>query len=714
MNELRENTWKKVYRTGDDNLLTDFYLKALKSAVQYDRAVGYFSSELLVLASQGLSSLIKSGGRMRLIIGHPLDHEEYDAVKAGADLSWMHEEFKKKILDTLDGDNGGFSKNKLKLLTWLLACGSLEIKFALRKRGMYHEKIGTITDCVGDKITFQGSANETINAMISDNNAESISVYQSWDTEIYAGYGQPYEEGFEALWRGNQHETYTVGLPSETYEAISKAAREEGCPDLELEQIYARQNILNTKSLISTNKSQPHVPELIGGNRFSIREHQRNALESWRANNYRGIMKLATGSGKTITAIYGAVRMYEARNKLFVIIAVPYNELAGQWVENLKWFGITPHKCYDNKNNWYERFKLDVQAFALGTKTFVSAVVINKTMITEAFQEVIKNIPEDQLLFVGDECHRHGAEKTSKYLPSSKLRMGLSATPYADDDDEIETPFPDEGKKRLNDYYGAIVAEYSLSDAINDNVLTPYKYHVRVVRLTEMEQEEYEEITTKIGNLVRQGASINKAEGNETLTILCSRRSRLLGAAENKLLVLKSLISKIPEEDRQYSLFYCAEGESERNGKSSKNVDQVSLILNEYKWRVCKFTSREKTKERKSIMSSFVSGGIDALVSMKVLDEGIDIPVCKTAFILASTKNPRQYVQRRGRILRKFPGKSYANIYDFVVLPAIGYEKSSASIKLVRSEKERVNDFMLLSKNKSDVYEELQRNGIEL
>ena len=520
MNRLRERRWKSVYRTGEDNLLMDFYIPALSCAIRYDRAVGYFSSELLIIASRGVSNLIKSRGKMRLVIGYPLDEDEYIAVKEGSDVSWIYESLQEKIFSLLRGDEGSTAQHRLQLLTWLLACGALEIKFAFRKRGMYHEKIGIISDKSGERLVFTGSANETLHAMDMDTNAESISVFPSWNDSVFEDYGRPFEQGFEALWSSNQRDTYTVDIPSYIYEKISRYSSENGCPDLDLEASIENPGFLESLS-------EPCIPEVLNGRRYEIRQHQKDALMKWKANDYKGILKLATGSGKTITSIYGAVKIFEAFGRLVFIIAVPYNELAAQWVENLKVFGISPHTCYDSRNLWYDRFKLDVQAFLARRKKIIAAVVINKTMQSSAFQELISLIPAQDFLFVGDECHRHGAETTFKALPNASMRMGLSATPFKGEDDEIDFPFPDEGRKRLLEYYGDVVDEYTLSDAINAGILTPYKYHICGVRLTNEEQDQYEELSQKIGNLISGGVSRSNAH-SDALTMLCGKRSRLL------------------------------------------------------------------------------------------------------------------------------------------------------------------------------------------
>ncbi|MCX2975718.1 DEAD/DEAH box helicase [Halieaceae bacterium IMCC8485] len=709
---LRDTTWKSVYRTGEDDLLKDFYLKALSESVRYDRAVGYFSSELITFASSGISELIRSGGRMRLVIGHPLDDDEYAAIKDGHSVSWVYDDLEQMIVDTLEGSRGPVASYRLSLLTWMLACGALEIKFAFRKRGMYHEKIGVMSDSSGDSLVFQGSANETINALHIDSNAESISVFPSWKEEIFEAYGQPFIRGFDSLWGGHQKDTLTVSMPSEIYERIASNVGELEKPDLDFEEKLAESAQLLAEVQDSPEQSHPFVPEVLGGRPFVVREHQKTALTKWRANEYRGILKLATGSGKTITAIYGAVKIYEAFGKLALVIAVPYVELAIQWVSNLRDFGIYPHRCYDSRKNWYDRLKLDIQAFNVGARNFLPIVVVNKTLGSEHFVELLSQLPEVRTLFVGDECHRHGSSKLSQALPPVSMRLGLSATPFRSDEDEIDSPFPDDAKRRLEEYYGAVVDEYTLSDAINDDVLTPYTYHVHIVRLTDEEQEQYEDLTTRIGHLISRG-EVPSSGSNQpsSLTMLCGERSRLLGSAGNKIPALKALLGELSDEERAHALFYCAEGASEDDGGEYRNIDRVSNILKAASWRVSHFTSKETTSERKSLMRSFLSGGIDGLVSMKVLDEGIDIPVCRTAFILASTKNPRQYVQRRGRILRKYPGKDRAEIHDFVVAPCLGWEETNAGKGLMKSEMERVYDFMELALNKRDIYEALETEG---
>lgn len=703
---LNEVLWKTVYRTGDDDLLKDFYLPALSHAKNYDRAVGYFSSELLASAAQGLSNLVKSDGKMRLIIGHPLDEEEYQAVVQGQKNSWLTGQLKDQLIEFMSAPQSTLSNYRLRLLSWLVAGGRLELKFACRRRGMYHEKIGVVTDSLGNKLVFQGSANETGFAMDANFNAESISVYPSW-TDAYPTYGKIYEDAFESLWNGKQRDTVTLEMPSSFYEEIAKQVATNPALNFEIESEIFEQAQL--ASGIYSNENGPAVPSVLGNERFAIKPHQRRALEAWERNSFTGIMKLATGSGKTITAIYGAVRIFESTGQLCLIIAVPYIDLARQWVAVLRLFNIFPIQCYESKAKWSHKLTEQVAFYKTGQSSFLPVVVVNKTLSSDSFQSIIKTVPPERMLMIGDECHRHGATNAFAALPNAAMRLGLSATPFNDDDDEFDTPFPNVAKDRLLNYYGEIVSEYELSDAIHDGVLTQYNYHVYPVALTEEEQIEYEELSKKISGLIGSA----KDGASDSLTILCGQRSRLLGEAENKFLMLRSLLKADGGVSKGHCLFYCPEGSAETASGISRNVDRVCSVLNEFGWRTSQFTSSESKTQRDNIMNGFLRKDIDGLVAMKVLDEGIDLPACKTAFILASTRNPRQYVQRRGRILRRYPGKLMAEIHDFVICPAAGYEDTNASLSLRRAELERVRDFQLMSFNRTEVSRSLSDMGYE-
>ena len=707
---LKDLDLKSVYRSSNDDIFNDFYKKCLDISITYSRAVGYFSSEVLAMSAQGLSNLIRSDGSMRLIIGHPLSDEEFEAVKHGIQLGSIHNKLSEKLLEMLT--NVGPTTERLELLAWLIACKKLEIKFSLRRAGMYHEKIGIFKDICGNSVVFSGSANETPSGLIPTLNAESISVYESWHNEIYERFGKVYEDGFEKLWNNQEESSLTIAVPSEIYDKISSAVAEKR--DLISHIVEHEETYFSSKTDSKINL--PSIPVFLGKNKFEIFKHQRRALENWRANGYRGIMKLATGSGKTITAIYGAVKIFEAHKKkekgLCLVVAVPYIELAIQWVENLSTFSIIPIQCFESSSSWYERLENTINYFNSGVLPFFAVVVVNKTMTAPHFHSLIAKVDQTSLIVVGDECHNHGSKNINESLPDAYYRIGLSATPFRSDDDEIDSPFPNDAKERLETYYGSIVAEYSLGDAILDGVLTPYEYHIIPVYLDSEEQDKYDEMSLKISKLLaKQKSQRLDKQDRELLTSLCGKRSRLIGSAKGKLSKLAELTRFIDSIDRPHTLFYAGEGKpySDDAQEDVKVIDQVSEVLSSNGWRISQFTGSVSRQNRKRIMESFKDKTIDALVAMKVLDEGIDVPACQTAFILASTRNPRQYVQRRGRILRRYAGKSIAKIYDFVVLPI---NNGPAARKLKEAEAERINDFALLATNKMDIENIIKEYGL--
>jgi superfamily II DNA or RNA helicase len=698
---------KYRFSTGPNSLVHDFYIPVLACAKSYDRSVAYFTSSLLVSACDGLSALIKTNGRMRLVIGSPLDDDEYQAIKDSKDIHQVTTNIKEKLISILNGDEGEIFQYKLDLLTYMMANGTLDIKYAIQPKGIYHKKIGIVHDYDGYKVAFSGSANETYSAMDPERNSEEVTVYHGWDDRVYESYGKELEDEFYNLWeKGKHYQTYTFDMPSDFYDDIIKARKNMPCPDLDKERLFDGGSII--KEIKKSRKNKPTIPELWDGKKFKIKDHQKNALNAWSENDYHGILELATGSGKTITAIYGAVKLYEENKRLTIVISAPTIPIAEQWVEVLEKFSIIPIKCFHTKNSWITNLQVAINAYNLKRLDFLAVVVVNASMIKAEFKTQINRITEN-LMFIGDECHSHGSEGNFHALPvNAKLRLGLSATPYVDFDAEFDSPFINQSKDRLHQYYNSVVFIYSLGEAIKDKVLTGYEYKVCDVRLTEEEQDNYEKITKKIAKaLTIQDPHERKVQ----FDISCAERGRLLGAAENKIVKLASVLSKIPLDHRGHSLFYCATG---KNSSGDDNIKLVTRLLDKRGWSSSRFTHETKARQKPQLIKSFTNGNIDALVSMKVLDEGVDIPVCRTAFILASTKNSRQYIQRRGRILRKSQGKTIAKIYDFVVLPSKDRENISASKQLIESELKRIKDFASLAINENNVHNYLNSLEIKL
>jgi superfamily II DNA or RNA helicase len=692
---LRSLNLKAVYRTDEDNLLEDFYIPALSVAVSYQRAVGFFSSAMLSFAAQGLSAFIGNQGKMQLVIGGELSPEDEHAIRNGYDMRAVSERLGLQLMQTFEGIGDALCYRRLEAIAWLIATGRLDIKVALRKRGMYHEKIGIITDADGDSVVFQGSANETAFALLPNFNFESINVFPTWKEELRPHF-LPYVHGFKRLWDNEVLGTAVLGFPEAATQHLVRIAAKCRVPTPQMEIVLANPAAAPV-SAPATNQEGARVPSTLGGEPFVMQPHQIQALNAWKANALRGILAHATGSGKTITAVYGAVRLFAATQRLCLIVSVPYQNLADQWVTVLNAFGVVPLRCYGSQNQWYKRFVEQAELFAANASDFLCCVVVNRTLQSDEFQEVVKRIPGQCLMWVGDECHHHASELLAASLPQhANVRIGLSATPihYVDH----------KATERLKAFYGEVVSEFTLADALRAGVITPYDYHVHTTTLNASETATYLELSENIRQLsARRGATDIDTIEDDQLKALLMKRSRLLGCAHDKLEALRRLLqSRRPES---FTLFYCGDGSTEQDdgGDAIRHVDQVSSLLYELGWKAARFTARESREEREQLLELFRVGAIDALVAIRCLDEGIDVPACRSAYLLASGRNPKQFIQRRGRILRKSAGKTGAVIYDFLVhLPPDRYEGGTFERALVAAELERVAEFAMLSRNSTD------------
>jgi len=694
---LKNIEFKGVYSTEEDDLLNDFYIPALKSSIRYDRAVGYFSSGVFFIAGQGLSAFIKNEGKIRLLIGATLSTDDYDNFLKGYKQKELNEKIGTFLIEDIKKFETDLYNLRLDSISWLIAHNRLDIKIGIREEGIFHDKIGILKDLENNKVVFTGSANETVKALESQYNFESINVYPDW-IESFKRFYEPHINKFENLWSNKVNNTAVVDLPQISREYFEKRGRNLDSPPSTEDEIKLYQKyVYQKREETIINLMKPHVPNKMHDQEFKIKKHQRSALIKWKDNKYKGIMALATGSGKTITSIYGLVKLYEAKKKLFVFIAVPYVNLADQWVDELKNFNIFPIQCYNKKENWEKKLSSAIYDYDTGISKFECVIVVNKTLSSESFQNYIQKLNSTNIIWIGDECHHHGSENLNNSLPEfAEYRIGLSATPKHYINEDINN--------RLIDYYGKIVANYELEDALKDGVLCPYEYHVLPVELSPEEQEDYYEISQEIGKQFQYG----DLEFNTFLQQLLSKRARLIGNAINKIQVLKKIISEKKPED--FSLFYCGDGSfaNESNEGLTNQINEISKLLYDNKWNTSKFTCYETKAERKKILDNFKFQIINAMIAIRCLDEGIDIPACKTAYLLASSRNPRQFIQRRGRILRKHPSKSHSVIYDFFVhIPKTKFI-SDYDKRLIRNEIERVSEFTKLSLNPTQSYGSLK------
>lgn len=678
---LRDLQLLPVYRSDSSNIVEDFYIPALSCAQRYDRAVGFFSASMVSLAAQGLSAFIKNGGQMRLVVSCELSPEEADAIHSGYALREVAQRHIAAFFDnTLDLPSLLF-QNRLRALSWMIASNRLDVKIAFKQIGMYHEKIGIIHDGE-DTIVFHGSANESAFALSQDYNFESINVFPTWKSEL-SGYTEPYIDGFERLWNNTTKNVSIIDFPEAAKHFFFKLAREYQ-PSFINDEIY----LSKPKIEITVEPAEPKTPSHINNKPFSLFKHQREALNNWRNQGGEGLFELATGAGKTITALHCAVKIFEKSKKLFLVIAVPYQNLADQWADEASNFGIYPVKCYHSKNQWIDRANATISEFASGQRKFACFLAVNKTLSSQAFQDLLPKIDGEYLFFVGDECHHHASPTMIKSLPNqARFRIGLSATLDTCESDNYKT---------LSGYYGKIVSTYTLEDALRDRVLTPYYYYIHCVDLTKDETERYIELSMKI----KKAFAIDKE--SEQLKALLLSRSRLIGAASEKLSSLQNVLTS--KGKHALTLFYCGDGTTEcsMSDEEDRQIILTTKLLYDLGWKSSRFTSYESKENRKAILDCFKNKAIDALVAIRCLDEGIDIPACSTAYILASSTSSRQHIQRRGRILRRAEGKESATIHDFFVRLPPTQDNADLEKNLIKRELDRIREFSRLAINKDE------------
>ncbi|KAB8316850.1 DNA phosphorothioation system restriction enzyme [Tolypothrix campylonemoides VB511288] len=450
---------------------------------------------------------------------------------------------------------------------------------------------------------------------------------------------------------------------------------------------------------VGENKGGYHTQPLPGCPRMppslQLRGYQRQAVNNWFANNGRGTLKMATGSGKTITALAIACELYKQINLQVLVVVCPYRHLVTQWARECEKFNLQPLLAFENVRNWQSQLSTQLYNIRSGSQRFLTVITSNSTLIGDGFQSQLKYFPEKTLI-IGDEAHNLGAPRLEESLPRRiGLRLALSATP--------ERYFDEGGTQSLFDYFGPVLQpELTLRDAIAQNALVHYLYYPILVELTETESRTYAKLTQKIGRalLYRQRENIEFAdEDNEDLKPLLMQRARLIGAAENKLNALRELMST--RRETTHTLFYCSDGSQEAGRSSLRQLKAVAKILGvELGYKVSTYTAQTSLEEREVLRRQFESGELQGLVAIRCLDEGVDIPAIQTAVILASSANPRQFIQRRGRVLRPHPKKERATIFDMIVLPPdLDRKTLEVERNLLRKELLRFVEFADLADN---------------
>ena len=683
-----------LYCLPDDPLVDEVLVPGFQTAASVDCMVGFFSSEVLASLAPGLATyIVCSQNSFRLIVSPLLRPDDKEAIENGLK---SEEEIADEILEELFVTEDLLQRHTLKCLSWLIRQGRIEIKIALMKDALFHPKVWLFKNNE-HTIAVHGSSNLTYSGITK--NYEQISVSKSWEDSNQWFASDKLTNQFNKLWENRVDSCAVLGISQalkkrlvKTYHTDLPPTEEEFLKIKQGEGGVADQHTYSyiqhdTHQVLPNRLTIPHGIRIDSGPFV----HQAKAISNWEAANRKGILAMATGSGKTITALAAAERLQDVCEKLFIVVSAPYLPLVSQWTEEVVSFGVSPVPIKGNAIERTNRLDLAIRSLVSGSSKIQVTVGTENYLTSPDFRSLLNTIPKQvKTLLIADEVHHLGRDRfISNPLDRFDYRLGLSATP--------ERQYDPNGTSALFDFFGEKVFEFTLAEAIGV-CLVPYNYYLHRVDLTEHEFEEWQHITSK---LVRMGFIGEDQEPEESgmlspeIQVLLNKRRRVIEAAENKCLILKNLLNGKAREDIRHTLIYATD-------KGRKQLQSINYMLqNDLNLTIHQLTGEETQNRKKAsnLLDHFADGKYHAITCMRVLDEGVDIPQVSEAYLMASNTVKRQWIQRRGRVLRKCDqiNKKLAHLHDFIVVPPFLSDSGGKSI--LNSELTRAQEFAELSKN---------------
>lgn len=654
--------WKTIYTSTEDNLLEDFYKPAIEFAISYKRLAGYFSATFLeVLSKEIKSSSYHNNNKISIVCSPQLSEEDLQNIKLGYDIK---NTFEKNVHEVIQSFSSEKADETLPIISELIALGILNVKFAIPKndQGMFHAKTGVFTDANQNKIGFSGSNNETYYAV--NLNYESFVVLNSWENERYT---KDLENKFDDIWDGLN----TSLLIKDVTDIIKTEVKKRIFDDVD---------------------SKVNLQKISIKSKYNLRDYQLTAIQKWKNNNFQGIFEMATGTGKTVTALGAIGELSDNLEKLATVIVVPQKDLVLQWQKDIVASGSEVLLCYSDNPKWPDWLISRLNGLKFRDQGFLTLIVTNDTFASTKFQNIVSRYSEINFLLVSDEVHSFGSEQIRKLFPKLnslfQYRLGLSATPFRRDKSET---------KKLIHFFNETVYSYSLKEAINNGVLNTYNYHPTIMYYEEELLEQYRYVYYK-NRVDFLNNNINAINELDTIT------TSIANASKAKIQKVFDNISKRDDDFR--IIVYCAPGKyndflAEHDEKHIEFVAKLLGGIEGLKLRIIR--SQVPTYERKEILDYFIAGKLNALVAIKCLDQGIDLPNVNDAYIMSSVDSETEFIQRRGRILRTYQGKPTSNIYDYILLPRNiddpNFSPDESDAYLVHRELKRMKSYMNGSSN---------------
>lgn len=695
------------YRSGSSFEPIQFFLDALSESKKFDLLLGYFSSAAFSVLSLGFVKFLTNGGKMRMVINNILSQKDKDLLVSSNDKNLDELSFNDvvTIMDSLDEHGEHF----FNCLAWLIKEKRIEIVVIkpVGKSGISHFKSGLFSDGK-EKIKFTGSANFTAAALLE--NLEEVSVKRSWIHETETKAIDEFETAFENYFTGRAnniqivpYDLIEVALEQKYGDKDLNELIEDGAKLVEKKRILSNKNLKLTKTLkklsdeIFSIQNEPRFPYPQGP-----RDYQQKAYERWVEYNKKGIFAMATGTGKTITSLNCLLEEYRKTNSYYAIILVPSKALLEQWIEEVSQFNFSNvivigggHDGMQLLPNYASNFKSDLKKDIIIISTYAS-------FSSDKFLKSFNKIQNDFIL-IADEAHNMGASQIKKVMSHLTIpkRIGLSATP--------KRKYDPEGTDAICEFFNdqpPFCYSFGMKRAMKEGRLTDYYYYPRIVHLDEDEKEEYVELSNTLLRFFdfEQG----KFKDSPIVESLLLRRKTIIHQARRKIPAYKEILKELDQRDKlKYVFTYVPVGssrEEEENNEdiANKFVYQYLKAAQEVKPNLRASTYTSETEDRISKIRGFSEGKIDMLLAMKMLDEGVDIPRTEVGIFASSTGNPREYIQRRGRLLRNHDEKKFAYVYDMIVAPIASHDNENLyriERNMVRNELIRVAYFASLSMN---------------
>ena len=718
---LYEVDWAEdgTYVPGEEYSPERFFDDGLKNSTEFDLKLGYFSSAAISVLAEGFATFISRGSYMRLIINHIVSKKDKEAITNGV---------MGNVIDCSDLSNFQYLKTTFneyqeqffRCLAYMISQKRIDIRIIKPRgqKGIAHTKSGQFRD--GDSITaFTGSANFTISGLF--NNIEEIKIDRSDSVDrMVQKRIEKQRKDFDAIMSGDKKGIDYLS-PKDLVEAISTNYGDSDIEEL-LDVEKKLREVKKQHDIVAISVHEDIAPSIPKFPYDKPREYQQLAFENWKNNNQQGLFAMATGTGKTITSLNCLLEIYNRNGYYKAIILVPTITLVNQWEKECWKFNFgNIIKVYSKNTEWRSKIELLMmtEKYRKPSEPTQNFIIISTyaSFARENVFSILNSFERTKVLLIADEAHNMGSPSILKRLGTINYlrRIGLSATP--------ERQFDDNTNKKLYRFFGAeekFTFEYSMEEAIKKGVLCKYYYYPHLVKLTDEEMANYIELSEKISKYFNYNSGLFDKK-DEILMGLLLARKRIIHKAANKLGAFKKIIEERYERNGnlKYSLIYVPEGnkpdyfsDSDIFDKSEQVADDLVSdhlidVYTEAVMKIDKYITVRKfvsgQKDRDAILADFAKGRLQVLTSMKCLDEGVDVPRSELAIFCASTGNPRQFIQRRGRVLRTHPDKYMAEIHDLVVAPEVSTTSSSYKMEqsLLKGELMRVKNFSMLSENPS-------------